>query len=88
MRGLRPSDASELASAYVRNREYISPWNPIHPEEYYTEAWQAADMARRIVAIDAGDGLSFGLFAGETVVGRFNLAGVVRGPSQSGALSY
>ncbi len=88
MRGLRPSDASELTCAYLRNREHLSPWNPIHTEEYYTEAWQAADMSRRFVAADAGDGFSFGLFAGETVVGRFNLAGVVRGPFQSGALSY
>ncbi len=88
MRVLRPSDAPELASAYLRNREHISPWNPVHPEEYYTEAWQAADMSRRFVAVEAGDGFSFGLFVDDTVVGRFNLAGVVRGPIQSGVLSY
>ncbi len=32
--------------------------------------------------------VSFGLIAGQTVVGRCNLAGVVRGPFQSGVLSY
>ncbi|HEY5222227.1 MAG TPA: GNAT family protein [Microbacteriaceae bacterium] len=42
MRLLRPSDAPALAAAYVRNRRYLSQWEPIRPEEYYTEAWQAA----------------------------------------------
>lgn len=88
LRALRLSDASALAAAYVRNRDYLAPWNPVHPEVYYTAAWQASDMSRRLVAIEAGDALSFGLFSGETVVGRFNLAGISRGPFQSGILSY
>lgn len=48
----------------------------MHPDFNYTEAGQA------------GDGFSLGLFSGETVIGRFNLAEIVRGPFQSGVLSY
>ncbi|WP_353935949.1 GNAT family protein [uncultured Microbacterium sp.] len=39
-------------------------------------------------ASDAGSGYSFGLFDGPTVIGRFNLAGVVRGPFDSAGLGY
>ncbi|MDD0858417.1 AI-2E family transporter [Arthrobacter alpinus] len=39
LRALRLSDASALATAYVRNRDHLALWNPVHPEEYYTEAW-------------------------------------------------
>ena len=88
LRALRLSDASALAAAYVRNRDHLAPWNPVYPEVYYTEAWQAADMLHRLVDIEAGDAFSLGLFSGEAVVGRFNLAGISRGPFQSGALSY
>lgn len=88
MRILRPSDASALAAAYVRNREYLFRWEPVRPEEYYTEAWQAADIARRLVAADAGEGYSLGLFADGTLMGRFNVAGIVRGPFQSAGLGY
>src|SRR5512134_1651246 len=88
MRTLRSSDASALADAYVRNREYLSTWEPVRPEEYYAEAWQAADIASRLVMADAGEGFPFGLFAGDTLVGRFNLAGIVRGPFQSAGLGY
>ena len=60
----------------------------MRPEEYYTEAWQAADIAKRLIASDAGEGYPFGLFAGDALVGRFNLAGIVRGPFESAGLGY
>jgi ribosomal-protein-alanine N-acetyltransferase len=88
MRTLRASDASALADAYVRNREYLSTWEPVRTEEYYTEAWQAADIASRLVVAGAGEGFPFGLFAGDILVGRFNLSGIVRGPFQSAGLGY
>jgi len=88
VRVLRLSDASALAGAYVRNRQYLSQWEPVRPEEYYTEAWQAADIAKRLISSEAGDGYPLGLFAGDDVVGRFNLAGIVRGPFESAGLGY
>lgn len=88
MRLLRETDAAALAAAYVRNRAYLSPWEPARPEEYYTEDWQSADIANRLVAHDAGEAHPFGLFDGDRLVGRFNLAGVVRGPFQSAGLGY
>lgn len=88
MRILRQSDAAALAAAYVRNRSHLERWEPVRPEEYYTEAWQARDTARRLAAHEAGDAHPFGLFAGDALVGRFNLAGIVRGPFQSAGLGY
>lgn len=80
MRLLRLSDAAVLAAAYVRNRAYLSRWEPVRPEDYYSEAWQAADIASRLAANETGQCHPLALFAGDTLVGRFNLAGIVRGP--------
>ena len=88
MRILRPGDAAALAAAYVRNRDHLAPWEPVRPEEYYTEHWQGADISGRLAAQEIGTGHPFGLFAGGTLVGRFNLAGIVRGPFQSAGLGY
>ena len=84
MRTLRPSDASALAAAYyVRNREYLSTWEPVRPAEYYTGAWQAADtLTCRQQASIANHGtphstwgsLSGHDFAGITVVMAHNPA--------------
>ena len=88
MRVLRLSDAAALTAAYVRNRAYLSPWEPVRSEEYYTEIWQTADIANRLVAHEAGEGHPFGLFTGDTLVGRLNVAGIVRGPFQNAGLGY
>ncbi|WP_411803951.1 GNAT family N-acetyltransferase [Arthrobacter sp. LAPM80] len=88
MRILRHSDAPALTAAYERNREHLAPWEPVRPDEYYTQAWQAGDIASRLAATEAGSGYPLGLFCGATLVGRFNLAGIVRGPFQSAGLGY
>ena len=88
MRVLLPEDAPALKQAYERNREHLAPWEPVRPEEFFTEEWQARDLARRFAAAEAGTEFSLGLFSGDVLVGRFNLAGISRGPFQSGGLGY
>lgn len=88
MRPLSVSDAGALADAYVRNRTHLAQWEPIRPTGYYGEAWQAADLARRAAEADSGLGVSLGLFSGDAVIGRFNIAGISRGPFQSAGLGY
>lgn len=88
MRVLRLTDAAALAAAYVRNRAYLLPWEPVRPEEYYTADWQSSDIANRLVAHEAGEAYPLGLFDGDRLVGRFNMAGIVRGPFQSAGLGY
>lgn len=88
MRVLRVTDAAALASAYVRNRAYLAPWEPVRPEEYFTEDWQSADIVNRLVAHEAREAHPRGLFDGDRLVGRFNVEGIVRGPFQSAGLGY
>ncbi|RFA09090.1 GNAT family N-acetyltransferase [Subtercola boreus] len=88
MRLLGLGDAKELAAAYSRNRDHLRRWEPSRQDAFFTEAWQFEDIAQRIASSDAGNGYSFGLFDGAAVVGRFTLAGIVRGPFQSAGLGY
>lgn len=88
MRLLQSGDEQALAAAYVRNREYLAPWEPVRPDEYFTEAGQRADLKRRLAAEKVGEGYSLGLFTNDALVGRFNVASIVRGPFQSAGLGY
>lgn len=88
MRLMQTSDAAELAATYSRNRAHLAYWDPARPEEFYTEDWQAADITKRLAAHEAGADHLFGLFAGDRIVGRFNLTSIVRGPFQSSSLGY
>lgn len=88
LRPLTIGDANELAAAYRRNRSYLTPWEPNRSEDFFTEARQADDIATRIALSEADTGCSLGLFESTTIIGRFNLGGVVRGPFQSAGLGY
>lgn len=88
LRQFTVGDATELADAYRRNRVHLAPWEPHRSADFFTEAHQAEDLAARIALSDTGAAYSFGIFGGESVLGRINLGGVVRGPFQSGGLGY
>src|ERR1051326_5530051 len=70
---LRPialTDAAALARAYDRNRAHLEPWEPIRPDDFYTERGQFArlkqfDESRRDGlterwVFDRGDGEVYG----------------------------
>ena len=70
LRPVRQADAAALARAYTRNFEHLKPWEPIRPDDFYTEAGQlerlkrfdeerAAGRVERWV-FDRGDGEVYG----------------------------
>lgn len=88
LRRIRLDDAAALLGAYERNRDHLAPWEPHRPAEFFTEAGQTADIAQRLAMAAAGDGYALALMDGDRVVGRFTLAGIVRGPFQNAGLGY
>jgi ribosomal-protein-alanine N-acetyltransferase len=81
-------DAAALASAYLRNREHLAPWEPLRDEDFFTEAVQRADVEARTATAAAGTQDSWLLWQGDEVVGRVNLSNIVRGVFQNANLGY
>lgn len=88
LRILLAEDAAKLTDAYQRNREHLTPWEPTRPEEFFTERFQREDIERRLIATKTEEGFPLALVSGNEIVGRFNLAGITRGPFQSAGLGY
>ena len=88
MRIVQPGDAAVLAEAYRRNREHLAPWEPLRDEGFFSERFQREDIERRLIATAAGEGYPLALVEGQEIIGRFNLAGISRGPFQSAGLGY
>lgn len=89
---LRPAaltDAQGLADAYVRNRQYLAPWEPVRSEEFFTVHGQAAQLDLELENREAGRSVRW-LLADQSgeVVGSFTLTGIVAGPFRSGNLGY
>lgn len=77
-----------LAEAYRRNRAHLTPWEPTRTDEFFTERFQREDIERRLAASSVDESCPLALVTGGEIVGRFNLAGISRGPFQSAGLGY
>ena len=80
--------APALAAAYERNREHLARWDPARAPEFYTAEGQAAEIEARVRQVELGLGEAWLLVRGAEVIGRINLANLVRGSFQSCSLGY
>jgi ribosomal-protein-alanine N-acetyltransferase len=85
IRPLVPADADELATLYARNREFLSPYEPSRPDDFYTAEGQRRRLEE---AADGGEGWRFAILEGQEIAGRINLTDVIRGPLQLANVGY
>lgn len=89
LRLIAPADSAVLAELQVRNRTYLSPWEPTRSEQFFTDAGQRADIDAALERHDRGDAAPLVILDDDgSVVGRLTLSGIVRGPFQSCAMGY
>ena len=82
-------DAAALARLVTENRDYLAPWSPQSPEEYFTPAGQRAVLAAHLTAYDRGSMLPLAIVdAGGAVCGRINLNNIIRGAFQGASVGY
>ncbi|WP_425955341.1 GNAT family N-acetyltransferase [Xylanimonas sp. McL0601] len=89
LRLARTGDGRALATAYTRNRDHLAPFEPERAPEFYGPAWQEKNLAGLLA--DHADGRCLPLLLvtdGGDVVGRLNLATIVRGAFDSASLGY
>lgn len=84
IRPVRPEDAAELAALYDANRDFLAPFEPVRPPEFFTADGQAARLRRQL----ADDTHPFAILDGDTIAGTINLFGIVRDGPQSGTIGY
>jgi ribosomal-protein-alanine N-acetyltransferase len=75
----RPSDATAYAEAVVRSAEHIGPWNPVDPNGFPELLRNQGPTLRTFLVINDEDG---------GIVGKCNVANIVRGRFRNGALGY
>src|SRR5271154_568834 len=90
---LRPAVSGDF-SAWVRlraeSREFLTPWEPIWPEDDLTRAAFRRRLRRQSDEMARDEAFSFLIFdAGvDTLLGGLTLGGIRRGVAQSGTLGY
>lgn len=81
-------DGPALAAQIRANREFLKPWEPVRPEEYFTDDGQRGVLEGMLRNWAEGRTLPHLILADGRVVGRIALTNIARGPFQSGQLGY
>lgn len=86
---LQLSDAEELTELFIRNREFLQPWDPVRDEKFFTVAQQTGLIRAALEAYEDGTMVPLVILnpAG-SMAGRLNLNGIIYGVFQSAALGY
>ncbi|MGA8791235.1 MAG: GNAT family protein [Paenarthrobacter sp.] len=88
LRPLELSDASELAAAYLRNREHLEQWEPTRGDDFFTVAGQEASIRAKLGHYAAGSEVPWVVIGSRGIQGMITLTGIVRGPFQNANLGY
>jgi ribosomal-protein-alanine N-acetyltransferase len=90
---LRPAVSADFA-AWVRlrseSREFLTPWEPLWPEDDLTRAAFRRRLRRQSDEMARDEAFSFLIFdaGADTLLGGLTLGGIRRGVAQSGTLGY
>ncbi|MDW5330228.1 GNAT family protein [Plantactinospora sp. KLBMP9567] len=88
---IRPAgvdDAVELAEAYLANRSFLAPWEPVRPESFFTSAGQRARLEQATADREIGGGYGCVIEYDGQICGTITLSSILRGPAQSANLGY
>jgi ribosomal-protein-alanine N-acetyltransferase len=84
IRPIRPEDAEELAALYLANREFLAPFEPVRPPEFFTADGQRERLRRQLD--DATH--PFAILDDAGIAGTINLFHIRRESLQSGTIGY
>jgi ribosomal-protein-alanine N-acetyltransferase len=89
IRLITKGDCEALAELQVRNRNFLSPWDPIRTDDYFTVEGQRADVEAALARHGRGEAMPCVVLDDNgTVAGRLTLSGITRGPFQSCNMGY
>jgi ribosomal-protein-alanine N-acetyltransferase len=84
IRPIQPEDAEELAALHAANREFLAPYQPVRPAEFFTADGQRERLARQL----ADGAHPFAILDGDAIAGAINVFHIVREVLQSCTIGY
>jgi [ribosomal protein S5]-alanine N-acetyltransferase len=80
IRLLTIDDAEELGALYAANRDFLAPFDPVRPDDFFT----AAGQRERVLAHD----LLYGILDGRAIAGVLAINNVALGAFRSASFGY
>jgi [ribosomal protein S5]-alanine N-acetyltransferase len=84
IRPVQPEDCDELASLYLANKDFLAPFEPARPPEFFTGEGQRQRLQRQL----EGETHPFAILDDGVIAGTINLFNIVRESLQSATIGY
>ena len=88
LRPLEMDEAETLLGLRIKNRAFLTPFEPYRPDSAYTLTGQRQQIASDQEGFAEGKRYAFGIYLGNELVGRVALDNVVRGAWQNATIGY
>lgn len=85
---LTPDDASSMVEYYIRNRQYLKPFEPSREENFYTFEAQKQILMENYKQFLNGDGVNFGIYSANNLVGKIQVSNITYGVFKNAIVGY
>jgi Acetyltransferases, including N-acetylases of ribosomal proteins len=85
---LTPNDAEDVLKYYLKNREYLSPFEPDRDDSFYTLPVQRRNLIEGYKQFLNGDSINFGIYRGNRFVGKIQISNIIVGIFKSAFVGY
>lgn len=85
---LSSEDAEELLDYYIRNRNFLSKYEPFRDESFYTLETQKQSLIENYREFIKGQGAHFGIYKNNEMIGRIRINNIIQGVFRSAFIGY
>jgi ribosomal-protein-alanine N-acetyltransferase len=85
---LTPEHSEEMFCFVLKNREHLTPFEPLRDESYYTSEAQRRILAEEYRQFLNGNSVNCGIFKENKLIGKIRLSNIVYGAFKSGIIGY
>ncbi|MBW9154731.1 GNAT family N-acetyltransferase [Clostridium estertheticum] len=88
IRALTPGDAQEVLGFHLRNRQYLSCFEPVRDETFYTLDSQKRTLTEGYKQFLNGSGVNFGIYKADKLIGKIRISNIVIGVFKNAFIGY
>jgi ribosomal-protein-alanine N-acetyltransferase len=85
---LTPDDAEEVLNYYLKNKKYLSPFEPDRDESFYTLVGQKRILIEGYKQFLNGDSVNFGIYKDRKFIGKIQISNIVMGVFKNAFVGY
>ena len=85
---LSPEDAEEILNFYIRNKNYLKPFEASKKDSFYTLESQRKSIVEHYNQFLNGSNISFGIYKENHLIGKIQLSNVVLGVFRNAFIGY